>query len=224
MRAGETLLDNRTNVAAVDETTGHSVLHVAVKAGKLTYVRMLLRREASVDAVDKVGNTPLHLAATGSSVDILTALLDAGSALRLKNKAGQVAEDLAIAAGKKKIVSAFAPYNQYVLLQACKMQAQDAFDEMLARKVEVNCVDGWGDTPLHFAAIHGATPMVRQLLDAGAKVTIRDEYGQSALEVAEMEGHVETAELLRTTVSERKAAAPTGLATKLKRGFLVRTL
>lgn len=50
--------------AGQDHVMGETPLHVAVKYGQADAVRLLLRRNASVNAVDKSGSTPLHICCT----------------------------------------------------------------------------------------------------------------------------------------------------------------
>jgi cytochrome c len=59
-------------------------------------------------------------------------------------------------------------------------------------------------TPLHIAAIAGQTEVVRVLLDHGADINALDELDQPALHLAIINGHPETANLLK----ERGTKAP----------------
>lgn len=56
---------------------------------KLTNTGRLLSEGANVNAADDDGLTPLHLAASGDSLDIVRLLLDAGSDVNAKNNTGE---------------------------------------------------------------------------------------------------------------------------------------
>ena len=51
-------------------------------------------------------------------------------------------------------------------------------------------------TPLHVAASHGSTPVVKHLVDAGADLRSLDEEQMTPLHFACMEGKLEVARLL----------------------------
>ena len=51
-------------------------------------------------------------------------------------------------------------------------------------------------SPLHEASREGNTELVKQLLDDGAPLDEKDEYGHTALMVASLEGHTEVVKLL----------------------------
>ncbi|KAI9137263.1 ankyrin repeat-containing domain protein, partial [Paraphysoderma sedebokerense] len=55
----------------------------------------------------------------------------------------------------------------------------------LEPKVDVNCKDEYGYTPLHAAASYGHEEVVKYLIQMGANVNIRDEDGDTPLHVTE---------------------------------------
>ena len=61
-----------------DDPLEHSPLHEAVAHWDLAVVEFLLQRGATVNAVDKSGRTPLHIAAYVNHVDVVIFLLDNG--------------------------------------------------------------------------------------------------------------------------------------------------
>ena len=49
---------------------------------------------------------------------------------------------------------------------------------------DVNAMDDWGSTPLHYAAFsgwHGRPDVIRRLVENGARLDVRDEDGQTPL-------------------------------------------
>lgn len=61
-----------------DNQLDHGPLHEAVAHWDLTVVEFLVQHGATVNAVDKEGRTPLHIAAYVNHVDVVIFLLDHG--------------------------------------------------------------------------------------------------------------------------------------------------
>ncbi|KAL9614455.1 MAG: hypothetical protein Q9167_001058 [Letrouitia subvulpina] len=73
----------------------------AIARGDINEVRQILegRLEWSLSEADYSGNTPLHIAATGPSLEILETLLLKGASVHIRNKAGRTPLFLAANAG-----------------------------------------------------------------------------------------------------------------------------
>ena len=54
---------------------------------------------------------------------------------------------------------------------------------------DVNCLDNYGRTPMHFAARTGHLPVIDQLATLGGDVNIRQQLGATALHYAAIEGN-----------------------------------
>src|SRR6516165_12613602 len=67
--------DGNPNQADEDGRTG---LHYAAMNGNLTIIAILIKASAKLDVKDKLGNTPLHLAAERNQPDVVQLLLDVG--------------------------------------------------------------------------------------------------------------------------------------------------
>ena len=61
---------------SADDQLDHSLLHEAAAHWDLAVVEFLVQHGATVNAVDKGGRTPLHIAAYVNHVDVLIFLLD----------------------------------------------------------------------------------------------------------------------------------------------------
>jgi|EP00670_Eutreptiella_braarudii_P001380 ankyrin repeat protein len=69
---------------------------------------------------------------------------------------------------------------------------------LLKNKVDVNCVDGGGNTPLHYASSNGQLEVVKVLLEqSDIDVNIQDNYGRTALHWAACCGHLDIVKALR---------------------------
>ena len=69
----------------------------------------------------------------------------------------------------------------------------------LDRGIDLNLTDPQGKTPLHRAAEFGSLEMVTALLNrSSADCLMKDPEGNTAKDLAERNGHMETAEILRS--------------------------
>ena len=66
-------------------------------------------------------------------------------------------------------------------------------------KLSPNTRDSVGDTPLHDAVRFGHETVARHLLAAGADTAIRNNHGQTALDVAVQHGYTSIAQLIQKT-------------------------
>ncbi|GKT34241.1 ankyrin repeat domain-containing protein, partial [Aduncisulcus paluster] len=79
----------------VEDANGRTVLFDAVKKSKDAFYTLLADRVTSVDTQDSYGVTPLMIAAYEMNLSRLEDLLERGASIRLKNKAGENASDIA---------------------------------------------------------------------------------------------------------------------------------
>jgi len=84
----------RDTRSGVDETP----LHVAARYGSDEFAAALISFGAEVDAQDRVGGLPLHLAIAGAQFNVAKVLLQNGAGQGLTNSGGQTPIDAAPAA------------------------------------------------------------------------------------------------------------------------------
>jgi hypothetical protein len=101
--------------------------------------------------------------------------------------------------------------------------------ELLSKGANVNARDENGQTPLHWAAIHGRVDVARLLLEHGADVNARDENGQTPLRWAAIHGHVDVARLLLDhgadpSIRDRDGRTPLDIARAMGHKELVRVI
>ncbi|XP_054723067.1 ankyrin-3-like [Uloborus diversus] len=204
----------------LQDITGDTALHVAVKHGHLEVVEMLLAartdvnprdangRKPLVDIQNKNGRTALHKAAFGYHAEhgylteMVAMLLAAGANTHLQDKWGYTALHIAIRSSKEEIAEVIC----------------DADDRNILRNND-------GHTVLHFAAKFGMQTIARKLLSSGPLrkthrsgkestsnaaegegialsaskkdlVDVRDRYGMTALHMAAQRGFTKIVELL----------------------------
>ncbi|KAH9056407.1 ankyrin repeat-containing domain protein [Lactarius vividus] len=179
-------------------------LHFASFNGKLEIARLLLDHGAKVDAVDELGNTPLHDVSKGkyeseTAVAVARLLLERGSDVNSQPKYWQQRTPLHIASynGKVEIVrllleqvanvDAVSDFGGTALhyVSGGKHESEEAgvgiAQLLLEYGGDVNGQSKQRWTPLHFASFNGKLEIARLLLDRGAKVDAMDEFGETPL-------------------------------------------
>ena len=133
----------------------------AAENGHLECVKVLLEKGADVDAVNKYGRTPLHVAAFQGHLESVKLLLAANANPNAADKYGITPLHATAFKGHVEIV---------------KM--------LLAAGANVNAAkeDGW--TPLLVAAHNGHVECVMMLIGSGANPFVKDEEGDTALDLA----------------------------------------
>ena len=141
------------NVAQGD---GLTALHLAAQVGNLEIAELLLAGGAKVEAQTRIGGyTPLHLASQGAHGAVVSVLLAAGAN-----------------AGAVTTTTGVTPLH----LAAKAMDGEDAVKALLEHGAPVNAQESSaGQTALMFAASHGRTASVRELLSHRADPAISTE-------------------------------------------------
>jgi ankyrin repeat protein len=161
-------------------------LVLAARAGNLAHVESLLASGADVNARDREGATALMFAALRGDEKLVRTLLAAGADPNLKDGIGETA--LILGARNAGIVGM-----------------------LLEKDADPNLADAEGQTAL-LAAAEASPESVRLLVESGADVHHRDDFGVSALKIAETAGASEIAALLKAagataTLTDRLHAA-----------------
>lgn len=175
---------------------GETVLHCAIKKGKVKVVKILLEHSANPNIVDSDQCTPLHRAAARKgSAEIVHMLLENGADVSCINNVGRNSFELAedsgnLAAGALlKQVYITMPHWRHsgdcsYLHLAVRHSVPWLVKEVLALKVDVNARNKSGQTPLHLAATVNSSDMASILITAGASVDALDNTGKTPLHVA----------------------------------------
>jgi ankyrin repeat protein len=198
------LLDAGADVNAANDFNATALLWCARDAAK---ARLLIEHGANVNIQSKQGRTPLMLAALrdGGS-DIVALLLAKGADVKAKDNRGDTALGLAAETGDAAIMRLLLDKGADVngrnrkgetpLIQAATSARPEAVRLLLQRGVDVNAATTWYPsvkngqvallklTALHHAATEGPLEMVRDLLDASAKVNAQDSRGFTPLTLA----------------------------------------
>lgn len=143
-------------------------------------VGLLLKHGANVNAVDRNGMTPLHLAASRGLPEQAKLLLDAGANIDARDMRGFT--PLLTAAGRGYC---------WVPLSTGRgvVSHADVVKVLIEGGADVNCRDPYGCTPLHRACVQDPPEVVRLLLEAGADPRAVDGEGKTPRQIAAFRLH-----------------------------------
>lgn len=152
---------------------GDSIHDAAAKADLRTTARMLDREPSLLEARNPLDETPLHMAVTSGSTDMVQLLLDRGADVNAEDKTGLT--PLHIAAW---------------------WTATNRAQQLLDAGADPNLQDHFGDTPLHVAAMQGRQAMTVFLARHGSRLDVKNDDGRTPLELAKAYRQSETVHLL----------------------------
>ncbi|KAI8909488.1 ankyrin repeat protein [Gorgonomyces haynaldii] len=153
-------------------------LHEACRFGNMDICRELLKSGANINAKDKLGDTPLHIAAKAGNIDkgnipFCQFLLDSGAQINSKNSQGLTPLHSAIQTGQ-------IPTAQFLIEKGADIKAK---------------TDG-GWTVLHLAAETGNLAACKLLIQLGADPNWRD--GKKKTPMDHSKSHPEVFQHLKT--------------------------
>ncbi len=183
-----------------EQASRNSDLIHAAYNNDITSIKALLREQADIDAPDSDGNTSLMIAVKRGHIDSVRLLLERNANVNYNNKAGQSGLMLAMRQGQSSIgrmlIEAGALMNtqdtegQSTLHYATLSGNQDSLALIVNREQGlINHQDHMGNTALMLAALHGYELLVKTLLQSGADTGIRNSLNQTALSLAQENGH-----------------------------------
>jgi ankyrin repeat protein len=129
--------------------------------------------EAGTFRLDTLGGTPLLVAAAAGNVNAVRALAASGADLRIPTHEHITPLMAAAGVGRFDDRSEDAARNAVETVKA-----------LLELDADVTAVDDHGWTALHGAAYMGAIPTIQLLVAKGAKLDLKDKYGQTPLSIA----------------------------------------
>lgn len=180
------------------EFSGQTLLHQAAARGAVKSVKFLLGRGAKVDARNRAGETPLHLAVntwTEVKEGIVRELLQNGADVKAKNDEGWTALLLAIwDTPSIKImqmlldgganVNDTTPDGKTMLHVAVERRCNSTVLGFLSSKIHIDSRGNFNMTPLHLAVRKSASTTIEYLLSIGADKEAETGEGRTALELA----------------------------------------
>ncbi|KAJ3282061.1 hypothetical protein HDU79_010287 [Rhizoclosmatium sp. JEL0117] len=137
-------------------------------------VEILLDNDSRKESQNKIGNTPLALAASEGHKETVELLLFLGAKIDSQNEYGDTPLGFSAFKGHKETV-------KLLLDEGATVESQNIY----------------GNTPLVWAALNGQKEIVELLLDCGASINGSNKRGKTPLTLAIQYGHKQTADLLR---------------------------
>jgi ankyrin repeat protein len=177
---------------------GYTPLHWAARCGLMKKTQMLLNAGAPMEALDKQGDTPLHLAIMEQHFDVAKLLVARGAKLDLRSASGlgdlaYLRQNLrpANVNGKHEGWPGWTPLHYAAVGGQVK-----AVEFLLGQGADVDARGKSQDTPLYVAAENGHLEVARLLLDRGADVNAKDDSNRTPLHNAAWGCKPEVARLL----------------------------
>ncbi|XP_052003440.1 NF-kappa-B inhibitor cactus-like [Xyrauchen texanus] len=175
-------------------------LHLAVITHQPGLVEALLNAGADPDALDRNGQTALHLCCEHGEVDCLSVILkhyahDSSHHLEIRNYEGLTPLHLAVQNGDKKLAKMLldsgAEFNagdnksgRSPLIHAVENNSNDMVNFLIESGCNVNAQSYSGNTALHSACGRGQIEIVRILLKNGADSSVKNNHNDTAIMVA----------------------------------------
>ena len=183
------------------------------KEGSIEGVLVLLKDSKSdknfdVDIKDRFGSTALHYAAGAGQLEICKALVSCGANDKLADKkSGRTALHWAARLGQLEICQWLVSEKSH----NTELRAKDDTTPLqlaawgghiptckwfIALGSDINFINKWGCTAVHFSALAGAVPTVQWLYSIGLDLTFCNYQGHNTLHKAAYGGHRELCEWL----------------------------
>ncbi len=157
---------------SLEETSGWTPLHCAVKEGHLQIVEILIKAGADVSVKDNFGLTPLHKVVNTGHKKIAEILVEHGADVNVKDERGETP--------LHKAAMLYTDEDELLHAQKKKQIAKI----LIANGVNLDDRDKDGQTPLHNAAYSKNDELVSLLISSGSKLEIKDNNGKTALDLA----------------------------------------
>jgi len=193
-RTGRTALYSAVDDHTMPASNRPSPKEIDNELTSLEVVKTLLARNANVNAQLKqqqpyrtkldrgddtmltTGTTPLLRAAKAGDVTVMKLLLDKGADPKLATRNGINPLMAAAGLGTKEEDTTGRRKSQADAIESIKL--------CLAAGIDINAVDGRGQTALHGAAFWGLDDVVQFLVDHGARLDMKDRQGKTPLDSA----------------------------------------
>uniref|UniRef100_A0A8C7Q9H1 Ankyrin repeat domain 52 n=1 Tax=Oncorhynchus mykiss TaxID=8022 RepID=A0A8C7Q9H1_ONCMY len=208
------LLNKGANLSASDKKERQPI-HWAAYLGHLQIVKLLVARSADAMCRDKRGYTPLHAAAASGQIEVVKYLLRLGSEVRCQGVWLPIVEFFACVHFSQTSVEAHQPNihnthppahsnhhnsNSRMASHNCvknnMVQISSAPNppppppslSLVCAGGDIDCVDKYGNTPLHVAAKHGHELLISTLMTNGADTARQGIHGMFSLHLAVLYG------------------------------------
>lgn len=197
---------------SASDISSYSGLHLAAHEGQVAEINRLIATGADLNARDRVGRTPAHVAAFASRDDALTALAEGGADMNaFENRVYDVLTIAAVADDPEMVSLAMelgnrpdlitSVYDGTALIAAAHLGHHDVVARLVAGGAPLDHVNNLGWTALMEAVVLGDggsdhIKTVQILVDAGADKSITDRDGVTPLQHAMSRGYTDMVGIL----------------------------
>lgn len=181
------------------DANGLTPLAAALMRDHVPSIKKLVEHGAKLDVPGQQGYRPLALALAEKKYEAAKALMDAGA-------------DVSVASGEEKltplmiIAAQTGPAEGSIFLPG-STRPTDIAKVLVEHGADINAQAANGMTALMIAATNNSAPMIGLLMDAGADPAIKNAQGQTAEDVANLNGNQEAAQAIKVLSASRAASA-----------------
>lgn len=196
----------------VSNAEGATPLLAAAAQGQGEAVKLLLAQGAAVTRAGPDGTSPLVAAVRSGDERSVNALLAAGADPAIPSPGGESCLTIAAGLGHAVLVEILLPLAKELpdpaLRVACVKGHTAAMDVLLTGGADLNLADQELQTPLMLAAAAGQLPAVKMLCYRQARLSVRDDAGRTAADLARTLGKDSTASFLEEWAVRHPDAGP----------------
>jgi len=196
-KIAELLLENGADPNIASD--GTTPLIAAVMRDSVPTINVLLKNGAKMEEPGPEGYRPLSMAIADSRYDSAKALIEHGA-------------DINAASGEDSLTPLMVAAAQTGPAEGARFlpgstRPIDIAKMLVEKGADVNAQAKNGMTPLMIAAAHNSPPMIGLLMDAGADPDAKNALGQTATDVAKINGNDEAAQAIKVLAATRQASA-----------------
>ncbi|XP_052808936.1 transient receptor potential cation channel subfamily A member 1 homolog [Mya arenaria] len=201
----------------VRDLYGQTPLHYAcMRANEVACRELLKYRQVNIEAADKQGMTPLHMASSHHQTLIVKMLIRSGANLRCKDDEDTTPLHAACTEGSieivRKLFNAGAKLDGWVTIQSMvtdkdidgntclSLAVENGHYEVvklcLEKRADVNTPNTIYMYPLHLAAVNGDLRIVRLLIEHNARIDALNNEQATPLHKAAQYNHIQVVEFL----------------------------
>eukprot|EP01041_Mallomonas_annulata_P005140 gene5140-10275_t len=202
------------------QSEGRTLLHIAAASGHSHIMKYLLefipKKLELINMKDHLGFTPLINATISESSEIMTALIEHGADVNIKNNSGTVAAHFAAGDGSVDRLTilheAGASFNFISLAGsplhwAAGKQKNDAIRFLISHGADLNLLNSDQVTAIYMAAATGSDITVCTLLTAGASINnIKMKDNVTLLHICAENGHINAVDIMLSNAEGRALA------------------
>ncbi|XP_061672133.1 neurogenic locus notch homolog protein 1-like isoform X3 [Syngnathoides biaculeatus] len=164
------------------DRTGETALHLAARYARSDAAKRLLEASADANIQDNMGRTPLHAAVAADAQGVFQILI--------RNRATDL---------DARMQDGTTP-----LILAARLAVEGMVDELINCHADVNAIDDFGKSALHWAAAVNNMEAAMVLLKSGANKDMQNNKEETPLFLAAREGSYETAKVLLDHFANRE--------------------